>query len=523
QRLVLEVLDSEPKTWTEWERRPYEGVLADPVAWAGKCLEYGADLVYRGGLIVHTTLNYEMQTTAEQELRKGVAAAKSRRVGQGALICIDPQTGYIKAMVGGVNPDFTKDQYNRAVQARRQPGSAFKAFVYTAAVDNGYDPYYRVSNAPITYKGKPWPQNYNRRQSARSYTMIQAVAQSVNRCAVNMTRAIGTEEVITYARMLGIRSPISPGLALALGASGVSPLELCSAYGVFAAKGMRAEPMAIVRINESDRNSDGAVIKENRPAVHQVLSEQTAETMGQLFRAVVTMGTGTNAGSIRDAHGKTGTTQDDRDAWFVGYTPELVTAVWVGNDNYTPMRSVWGGNVCAPTWTAFMRKALEVHKHEVEETASGVDTSGNNLNGVIEPRNRHRRTDTGATSSDRTTVTICVASGLLATRACPTTYRVTYDVGKEPLTYCTIHRANTQGETPGETTPQTQPSPQPTPTQTPPGPPRPGTPSRAENYVNVTICVDSGNIANEYCPETITRRFLASEAPTRVCRLHKGE
>lgn len=485
--------------------------------------EYGADLVYRGGLIVHTTLNYEMQTTAEQELRKGVGAAKSRRVTQGALICIDPQTGYIKAMVGGVNPDFTKDQFNRAVQARRQPGSAFKAFVYTAAVDNGYDAYYRVSNAPITYKGKPWPNNYDRRQSARSYTMIQAVAKSVNRCAVNMTRAIGTEEVITYARMLGIRSPISPGLALALGASGVSPLELCSAYGVFAAKGMRAEPMAIVRINESERNSDGAVIKENRPAVHQVLSEQTAETMGQLFRAVVTMGTGASARSIRDAHGKTGTTQDDRDAWFVGYTPELVTAVWVGNDNYTPMKSVWGGNVCAPTWTAFMRKALEVHKSEVEETPSGVDTSRNDLNGAVEPKSRRRRTDASTTSANRTSVTICAASGLLATRSCPTTYRVAYDVGREPLTYCTIHGANTQGETPGETTPQTQPSTQPTPTQMPPGPPRPGTPSRAENYVNVTICVDSGNIANEYCPETITRRFLASEAPSRVCRLHKGE
>jgi len=480
--------------------------------------KYGADLVYRGGLTVHTTLNYEMQQAAEEALRNGVKEAKSRHVSQGALVCIDPQTGYIKAMVGGVNPDFTKDQYNRAVQSRRQPGSSFKAFVYTAAVDNGYDIYYRVSNKPITYKGKPWPKNYNPRQSASSYSMAQAVAQSVNRCAVNMCKQIGVDQVIMYARMLGIKSPIDPGLALALGASGVSVLELTSAYGVFAADGMRAEPMAIVRVNESDRGKDGALIEENRPILRQVLSEQTAQLMNELFRGVVTMGTGGRAGVIPKSHGKTGTTSEGRDAWWVGYTPELVAAVWVGNDDYSPMNRVWGGNVCCPTWVAFMRKALVVHQREIQEASTQQSEST-----VETPRERRsRQRETGA-SGDRATVTICAASGMLATRYCPTTYRVSFESGKEPVSYCTVHGPESNGQTPTQTpteTPREQPPPPPS--QSTPGPPRPGTSGRTSPaYVDVTICVESGQIANEYCPETVARRFLASEAPARECRLHK--
>ena len=309
--------------------------------------KYGADLVYRGGLRVHTTLNYEMQSVAEQELRSHVAAAKSRNVSQGAFVCIDPHTGHIKAMVGGVNPDFTKDQFNRVVQAKRQPGSAFKAFVYTAAVDNGYDIDYNVPNKPITYKGKPWPSNYSRKQSKPSYTIKQAVAESVNTCAVRIARQVGVDQVIAYAKMLGIESPLDRNLSLALGASVVTPLELCSAYGTFATNGIRAEPIAVVQITESTANDEGAVLEDNRPSTRRVLSEQTAQLMNEVFRAVVVGkgGTGYAASSVPNAHGKTGTTQDDRDAWFVGYTPELVAAVWVGNDDYgVPMKQVWGGN-----------------------------------------------------------------------------------------------------------------------------------------------------------------------------------
>ncbi len=463
-----------------------------------------------------------MQQVAEKELRDHVGNAKWRRVTQGALVCIDPYTGHIKAMVGSVNPDFTKDQFNRAVQARRQPGSAFKAFVYSAAVDSGYDPNYRVSNAPVEYKGKPWPKNYSRGQTAASYTMTQAVAQSVNRCAVRMVLQVGIDQVIIYARMLGIKSPLDRNLALALGASGVTPLELCSAYGVFAANGLRAEPLAVTRINESESNQDGAIIERNRPIVTRVLSEETVELINQLFRAVVTSGTGRVVRSVANAHGKTGTTQDDRDAWFVGYTPQLVTAVWVGNDNYSPMKSVWGGTVCAPTWAAFMRKALETHKREHEKEKPRWEPDPEQKPKTDRRPRRPSQPEPESTSRPaRTTVAICAESGMLATAACPTTYEVSYDAGSEPVTSCPIHGGTTE-KPPAEDTPSAETSPSPSAAQPPPSPPRPGTPApSAERYVGVTICVDSGQVANTYCPETITRQFLANKAPTRTCRLHR--
>ena len=483
--------------------------------------KYGADMVYRRGLRVHTSLNYTMQQAAEEALRTHVLRAKWTGATQGALVCIDPANGYIEAMVGGVNPDFTKDQFNRAVQAKRQPGSSFKAFVYTAAVDNGYDLNYRLSNDRITYKGygeKGWsPRNYDGRYGGH-LTMRQAVARSVNICAVRMAEQVGIDQVITYARMLGIKSPLDRTLSLALGASVVSPIEMCSAYGVFAANGMRAEPMAIVRINESEGNKDGSVIEHNRPVIHQVLSEQTAQLMNELFRGVVTMGTGARARAIPDAHGKTGTTQSDRDAWWLGYTPELVAAVWVGNDDYSPMRHAYGGQVCAPAWVDFMKKALPEHKREQEaEKPKEIMVQDRN---APEPRTRDRSQD--QTKPRQTMIRICTESGLLATTACPSTRLVPYDPNSGPLATCQIHGA------PQQTQPQPQPSDQTTsqPTQptVPPRtvPPRPVTPPPApERYVSVTICVESGQIANSYCPETVTRRFLASDAPTKTCRLHR--
>lgn len=489
--------------------------------------KYGADLVYRRGLRVHTTLNYRMQQAAEDSLRAHVKKSEWRDVGQGALICIDPQNGYIKAMVGGVGEDFTKDQFNRAVQAKRQPGSSFKAFVYTAAVDNGYDLNYTLSNERATYKGygdKGWsPRNYDGKYGGK-LTMRQAVARSVNVCAVRMADQIGIDQVITYARMLGIKSPLDRTLSLALGASVVTPLEMCSAYGVFAANGMRAEPMCIARINESEGNRDGAVIEQNRPVVHQVLSEQTAQLMNDLFRGVVTMGTGSKANRIPNAHGKTGTTNSDRDAWWIGYTPELAAAIWVGNDDYTPMsHHAYGGVVCAPAWVDFMKVALQVYKKEHEAPRPK------------EPVNRYRDTSEQANPRDRRTteppkpkqamINICAESGLLATTACPNTREVPYDPNSEPLTTCTIHGPG-QPASGAQTPPRTPDATGSNPTTPPPSPPRPSQPPRpmtppAVKYVTVTICVDSGQIANSYCPETITRRFLATEAPTKSCKLHR--
>ncbi|MHB0997833.1 MAG: transglycosylase domain-containing protein [Armatimonadota bacterium] len=489
------------------------------------------DLLYSGGLRIYTTLNYEMQEVAEKALREGVKENSYLRISQGALICIDPHTGYIKAMVGSVNPDFTKDQFNRATQAKRQPGSAFKAFVYTAAIDNGYEPTYRLSNAKITFKGyggKDWtPRNYNDSYGG-TYTIATAVAKSINVCAVRMADEIGIDEVIKYAKLLGIKSPLDRTLSLALGASVVTPIEICSAYGVFAADGLRCEPMSVVKITEANtQDQDESLIEENGYRGTQVLSEETAGIMNDIFRGVVTRGTGTRAGRVPNAHGKTGTTSSDRSAWFVGYTPELVTAVWVGNDDNSPMRGVYGGNVCAPIWSDFMSKAVRVRKKEKEAEKSGDELTYTEKS-VSSENTRRRPEPESQNNPEKIMLAICSESGLVAVSGCTKTYQVPYDKGTEPHTLCNLHSGGTLENTTTHTPPPAVPDQEATNDNRPNsyGSSRTsnnttGT-ANSNGYVVVTICADSGLIANEYCQETVTKRFRSDESPTRVCRIHRA-
>lgn len=466
--------------------------------------ELGPDQVYRGGLRIHTTLNYAMQEIAERELRQGVERSRSRNASQAALVCIDPSSGYIKAMVGGASLDFTKDQFNRAVQSRRQPGSSFKAFVYTAAIDNGYDPYYRVSNSRVTFNtgsAEPWsPKNYDGRYGG-TYSLTQAVAQSVNIVAVRMADKVGIDEVIKYARLLGITSPLSRNLSLALGASGVSPLEITSAYGVFAAHGMRAEPMSIVKITDSE----GSIIKENAPQTAQVLSQQTADTMSDMFRAVVTSGTGRSVLSVPNAHGKTGTTNEDRDAWFIGYTPELVCGVWMGNDNYAPMRSIWGSTGCAPIWKGFMLGSLPIYKKE-HAPKPKPPSNPTRHNAERRQEKTEPRVPPAEEPAAERTVTLCAESGQLATPYCGSTYQVSASEATSSLGRCTIHGPRQDQLLRDENTPSAE---------------QPQPPQAQEEYVSVTICADSGRVATIYCPERVTKRFRAGEAPTRPCNIHR--
>ncbi|MCC6446627.1 MAG: penicillin-binding protein 1A [Armatimonadetes bacterium] len=316
--------------------------------------KYGADLVYKGGLRIYTTLNYRMQQIAESAVQSGVASSRSMKVGQGALLCMEPQTGKIRAMVGGT--DFRKSQFNRTTQARRQPGSSFKPIVYTAALDKGHSPDERINDSPVSYPSgsKVWrPKNYDHRYHGH-VTMRTAVAQSINIPAIRMMEEVGIQEVINYAQVLGIRQELEPNLSLAIGTASVTMMEMVTVYGVFANPGNRVEPMAVAKI--TDRK--GNLIEEFTLQVRQVISEETARQMDSLLRGVVERGTGRMVRDVPRARAKTGTTQDHRDAWFIGYTPELVTAVWVGNDDYSPMGRVWGGNVCAPIWEAFMKPTL---------------------------------------------------------------------------------------------------------------------------------------------------------------------
>lgn len=320
--------------------------------------KYGANAVYRGGLKVYTTLDLKMQKAAEESLQNNlppvIKDSKGIEQPQGALIALEPSTGYIKAMVGG--RDFQNTQLNRASMAHRSPGSTFKPFVYIAAIDNGYSPYSIIDDAPVQY-GSWRPQNYD--HSFRGpITLSTALTNSVNVATIKLAEQIGIDKVKDYAQRMGIKSitPEDNNLALAIGGmqKGITPLELASAYATLANGGMKVDPTCVVKVE--DRN--GNTMEQNFPSNVNVLNPQTAYTITTMLQNVITSGTGKAANIGRPAAGKTGTTDDYKDAWFVGYTPDLVAAVWMGHDQPKEMPRISGGSIPARIWSSFMRKAL---------------------------------------------------------------------------------------------------------------------------------------------------------------------
>ena len=517
--------------------------------------DYGEDQIYREGLTVETTLNWQMQRAAEQALREGLAKYGRGSATQGAIIAIDPQTGFIRAMVGGV--DFSRSQYNATTQGRRQPGSAFKPIVYCAAIDKGLlTPDSRIVDAPVSYPSypKPYrPKNADGRYRG-SVTVRQAIAYSINIPAVKTIAMVGPQTVIDYARKLGIQSPLEPNLSLALGSSAVRPIEMAVAYGVFASGGNRCEPVAVVRV----RDREGDIIQENAPEItYGVIPESTAKTMDDLLKAPVRTPGGTAYRVLHDfpeARGKTGTTDEGRDAWFVGYTPELVTAVWVAREvedpvkkqkAYLPMPRVFGGTVCAPIWREFMSRAVPLQKEWLRK---------------LEPGDVPQKPQQPE-SVDTITLTLCDDTGMIATPACPHTHRFTFRRGEEPTQLCTLHGSpqpsspdvpdgtaspSSEGEPPATTAPQT-PEPVPPPAMTAPGSVSGGEPAALQPRVSepspvtppvqprlsepkvvappaeekVRICADSGLLATRYCPEVVIKSFAASKAPRKRCPLHR--
>lgn len=507
--------------------------------------DYGEEQIYRAGLTVETTLNWQMQQAAEQALREGLRKYGRGSATQGALIAIDPQTGYIRAMVGGV--DFARSQYNAAVQGRRQPGSAFKPIVYCAAIDLGLlTPDSRIVDAPVSYPSypKPYrPQNADGRFRG-AVSVRQAIAYSINIPAVKTLAMVGAQRVIEYARKLGIESPLEPNLSLALGSSAVRPIEMAVAYGVFATGGNRCEPMGIVRV----RDSNGNIIQENAPNItHAVIPERTALTMDELLTTPVRMPGGTAYRVLHnfpEARGKTGTTDEGRDAWFVGYTPELVTAVWVAREvedpntkrkQYLPMPRVFGGTVCAPIWREFMAQAVPLQKAWLQQR---------------HPDEVPQKAQEPA-KDDRITAIICEDSGMLATPRCPKQRKMTFLRGEEPTERCPLDHSSlpspsedaTSTETPAPSEPPTLSVPAPVEPPAPVSSPTPlphrlneptgvGTPAPvrlSEPRVSPTppateqarVCVDSGLLASPYCPEVVIRSFAAGKAPRKRCHLHR--
>jgi penicillin-binding protein 1A len=321
--------------------------------------KFGRDALLKGGMRVQTTVDAEFQAMAEET----VAKWHERLLGQGlyknqlALVAIDPRTHFVKALVGGV--DSKASEFNRATQAQRQPGSSFKPFVYYTAFATGkYSPDSTVVDSPVSYRdGNGWyyPRNYDGGFSG-AMSIRTALSQSRNIPVIKIGKAVGMNRVIETCRTLGIMSPMEPVTSLPLGAIGVTPLEMASAYATFANYGWQSPPTVIVRVTDSSGN----VLLDNTPKPQRVLDPWASAAILDVMQSVVNNGTGKGAALDRPVAGKTGTTSSEKDIWFVGTVPQLTTAVWVGRDDNRQLSSgATGGAMVAPIWRDFMVKALK--------------------------------------------------------------------------------------------------------------------------------------------------------------------
>jgi len=336
-----------------------------------------------------------VQVRVKESPKKGqplILTLDQEPVAQGALLCIDPKTGYVKAMVGG--RDFSESQFNRAIHSRRQPGSAFKPIIYAAALEKGYNPSTVLMDSPVEYEdhdgGTYWaPKNYDKNFMG-PITFRNALAHSRNVVTVKILEDIGVGYALKFIKKLGIESPIKRDLSIALGTSGVSMLELTQAFAVFADGGERIKPIFIKKIV----TMKGEVIEENYPYVELeekeddeetpdspslvpkelVISPQSAFIMTHLLEGVVQHGTGQRAKVLgRPIAGKTGTSSDYADAWFIGYTPSLLTSVWVGFDDKTSLgKDETGARAALPIWVSFMSQALKDTSIEDFKVPEGI-------------------------------------------------------------------------------------------------------------------------------------------------------
>ncbi|MBD2691638.1 PBP1A family penicillin-binding protein [Anabaena catenula] len=321
--------------------------------------KFGREALLKGGMRVQTTVDAKFQEMAEATVSKW----HKTLLGQGlyknqiALVAVDPRTHFVKALVGGVDPKAS--EFNRATQALRQPGSSFKPFVYYAAFATGkYGPDSTVVDSPVSYRdGNGWyyPRNYDGGFSG-AMSIRTALAQSRNIPVIKLGKAVGMNRVIEICRTLGIMSPMEPVTSLPLGAIGMTPLEMASAYATFANYGWQSPPTVIVRVTDSSGN----VLLDNTPKPQRVLDPWASAAIIDVMQSVVTSGTGKGAAIDRPVAGKTGTTSSEKDIWFVGTVPQLTTAVWVGRDDNRQLSSgATGGGMVAPIWRDFMVKALK--------------------------------------------------------------------------------------------------------------------------------------------------------------------
>ena len=410
---------------------------------------FGWERVYEGGLRVFSTVDLEMQAAAENAVATGLKSieerqrkllARSTKVRQAAapavaepeadplqaaLIAMDPATGQVRAMIGG--RDFSKSPFNRAVQAQRQPGSAFKPFVFAAALEAGFSPASVIENLnePIDTPEGAWSPE-DEHSEADSMSLRAALRTSSNRAAVRLLEQVGIGRTVQYAKTLGVGNvPSVPSLAL--GSGEVTLQALTAAYAAFGNRGRVPRPFVIRRVEDKD----GRVLFVENETVAPAVSEQTAFLMATMMADVINAGTGARArelGFKLPAAGKTGTTNEYRDAWFVGFTPKLATGVWVGYDQpRTIMRNGFASDVAVPLWATFMKEATKGDKPQWLSAPSGI-----------------------------TTATVCRISGLLAGSGCDhaevveddgtlarrsMVYREYFARGTQPTEYCQLHES----------------------------------------------------------------------------------
>ncbi|MGQ9531646.1 MAG: transglycosylase domain-containing protein [Desulfotomaculales bacterium] len=430
---------------------------------------YGETAVFRGGLKVYTTLDPKLQQAAEEVLADARYFPKSERDAnnilqpQAAVAAVEPNTGYIRALVGG-REHTHKRSFNRATMPPgRPPGSAFKPIIdYGPAIEFlGKAPASVVDDIPTTF-GNYAPRNYDGRYRGL-ITYREALTYSVNVAAVKVLQEVGLPQAIQFAGRLGFTAfdPARDGLSLALGGMtyGVTPLQMAAAYAAFAANGIYAAPMAVTKVERPDGTYD-----DFRPARTRAMKPTTAYLITSMLQSVVERGTGTRAALDRPVAGKTGTSDEGRDAWFVGYTPDLAAAVWLGYDQPRPMPLVYGGSYAAPIWKAIVSRALSgtpPRSFAVPEgiVSATVDSKSGLLPGPNTPP-EHTVTDlfaegTVPTKADDTHVLVEIdpTTGLLATPYCPervvrAVVKLPYSVPSSvedyeirmPQGFCTAHR-----------------------------------------------------------------------------------
>lgn len=391
---------------------------------------FGSQSLYRDGLQIYTTLDLNLQQIANRAVEEWIEALEdeydykytlsnynsdsvsSSQIPylEGALLAMEPVTGYIKAMVGGRN--FSHSQFNRAVQAWRQAGSAFKPFVYTAAIDNGFTPSYRILDAPIVVEAGDtvWrPSNYDKRFLGLT-TLRRGLALSRNLVAVRLLGLLGPQTVIDYARRMGIEGNLKNVLSLALGSCEVTLLGMVSAYSTIANQGLRVKPVMILKILDNQ----GRVVYRAKHYEERVLSPQTAYIMTNMLESVLNEGTALGArlrGFTAPAAGKTGTTNDFTDAWFVGFTPDLICGVWVGFDEKKSIgERASGAKAALPIWEKFMKGALGDGPYRDFIPPPGI-----------------------------VKVPVCTTTGLLPSPGCPEVREEVFISGTEPHDTCRVH------------------------------------------------------------------------------------